>query len=186
MRLIGILLLCGLACMACETLPSDGSKPSDGTSQSATAPALLEDMAPKTRGDRAETPFDSPKEIDVTLTQFLQDQAAAWNTGSVEKYMAFYWQSPFLRFASGDTVVRGWPQILTRYKKRYPDTKTMGRLSFKSIEIDQVSKNSAIVYGQWRLQRETDAPWGLFTLVIRKFGDEWKITSDTTTYGGST
>ena len=40
-----------------------------------------------------------------------------------------------LRFASGDTVQRGWQQTLERYQKHYDTREKMGTLSFQDLEI---------------------------------------------------
>ena len=179
MRIYILLLLVCLLFTACETSHKGNSK-----LKQSNLPPILNDIAPKKTGDRADTPFDKPSVVEADITTLLRQQAAAWNAGSIEKFMDFFWNSPYLRFASGDTVARGWAQIFTRYKKRYPTRDIMGSLEFKAIEVEQISKNSAIVHGQWELERANGTPWGLFTLVVRKFDNSWKITSDTITYGG--
>ena len=94
--------------------------------------------------------------------------------------MAGYWNDPALRFASGGAVTRGWTETLERYRARYPDRATMGTLELTVIELDLVSPDAAVVLGRWRLARAADAPSGLFTLVLRRLGDEWRIVHDHT------
>ena len=59
--------------------------------------------------------------------------------------MAGYWNSPDLRFASGDSVQRGWQQTLERYRQRYPDRAAMGTLSFDELHIQVLSRDWALV-----------------------------------------
>lgn len=118
------------------------------------------------------------------ILNVLDVQKNAWNTGSISGFMDGYWRSSDLRFASGDTVTKGWQSTLDRYRANYSDRSKMGTLDFTDLEVDQISPDAAIVHGRWQLQRASDAPHGLFTLVFRKFDGRWFIVSDTTTSGG--
>lgn len=118
---------------------------------------------------------------DAAIRSLLAAQDAAWNEGDIDGFMHGYWVSPELRFASGGTVTRGYQQTLDRYKARYSDRALMGTLSFDELEVVPLASDAAVVHGRWLLTRESDAPSGLFTLVLRKIEGEWKIISDTTT-----
>lgn len=114
------------------------------------------------------------------ISETLQAQSAAWSAGDIDRFMQDYWQSDALRFASGGTVKSGWQTTSDRYKARYPDRAAMGTLSFTDLNIDVLSEKDALVFGRWTLTREQDAPTGLFTLHMKKFGEGWKIVSDHT------
>ena len=105
---------------------------------------------------------------------------AWWNDGSIEGYMGSYWNSPDLRFASGGKVTFGWQETLDGYLERYPDRATMGRLVFSDLDITVLSHESALVFGAWKLERENDKPQGLFTLLLRRFNEGWRIVHDHT------
>lgn len=115
-----------------------------------------------------------------SIRAVLDAQITAWNAGNIEGFMQGYWQSDSLRFASGGTVKRGWKTTLERYQKSYPNQASMGTLSFSDLEYTILTPDAALVFGRWRLQREKDAPSGLFTLTFRKFGNTWKIIHDHT------
>ncbi|MEN8008626.1 MAG: nuclear transport factor 2 family protein, partial [Candidatus Krumholzibacteriota bacterium] len=100
---------------------------------------------------------------------------AAWNEGSIEGYMETYWKSPELRFASGGKVTHGWQKTLDGYLKRYPDRAAMGRLVFSDLDITVLGEDSALAFGAWRLERENDQPHGLFTLLLHRFDETWRI-----------
>ena len=118
---------------------------------------------------------------EITVRAILLAQASAWNRGDIASFMQGYWPDDRLRFASGGTVTRGWQAISDRYHERYKDKETMGTLSFSELEFDRISRTAIIVHGAWMLERTSDAPSGLFTLVFRKLDDGWVIVSDTTT-----
>lgn len=110
----------------------------------------------------------------------LAAQSEAWNRGDIDGFMQGYWKSDDLRFASGGSITRGWQTTLDRYRKRYPDKATMGILTFSLHEVQVLAPDAAIVFGKWELVREKDKPWGLFTLILRKTSEGWKVTADHT------
>jgi len=125
----------------------------------------------------------SAKDVSKAKTDIvavMDAQAAAWNRGDVDEFMRGYWNSSELVFVSGDGVTRGWQPTLDRYKKNYNSREKMGVLKFSDLEIDVLSKTSAVVLGSWSLIRSNDNPHGKFTLIFKKFGDGWKIIHDHT------
>ncbi|MEZ5998799.1 MAG: nuclear transport factor 2 family protein [Hyphomonas sp.] len=124
--------------------------------------------------------LDEAGEI-AAITALLEDQDAAWNRGDIDAFMLGYWKSPLLRFASGGTVTRGWQETNDRYHRVYGTPEKMGTLITDDYEIVLLAPDAAIAHGHWKLVRDGDEPSGLYTLVMRKFGPDWKIVSDTTT-----
>ena len=116
----------------------------------------------------------------AAIRKVMDEQAAAWNRGDIEGFMQGYWNSPEMKFVSGDNVARGWQAALDRYKKNYDSRAKMGVLTFSGLEINIISKDAAVVLGNWALQRDNDNPKGKFTLIFRKFNDGWKIVHDHT------
>ena len=124
-------------------------------------------------------PQDAPDAAEAIVT-VLRDAEAAWNAGDIPGYMASYWNSPELRFASGGTVTSGWQPTLERYLARYPDRETMGRLVFADLDVRLLGPDHALAFGSWRLVRAHDEPHGLFSLVLRRFPEGWRIVHDHT------
>jgi ketosteroid isomerase-like protein len=94
--------------------------------------------------------------------------------------MTGYEQGDALIFTSGGQIRRGWNETLQRYRKTYPDTRSMGTLKFSDLEIRLVGSSAAVVLGRWELTRENDHPHGVFTLVLKKGAEGWKIIHDHT------
>ena len=116
----------------------------------------------------------------AAIRRVLEEQAKAWNKGSIENYMEGYWKSDSLVFTSGGKITRGWRTTLERYKKTYTTRELMGTLSFSDLEISILDETTAWVLGKWRLARNKDTPHGIFTLVLRRFNDGWRIIHDHT------
>lgn len=114
----------------------------------------------------------------TAIRAVIEAQAAAWNRGDVEGYMDGYDRSPNTEFVGGDSITRGWQQVLDRYKQRYDTREKMGVLTFSELEINIISKDAALVLGRWRLKRANDDPHGTFTLLFRKTKAGWRIVHD--------
>ena len=119
-------------------------------------------------------------DAEADIRQLLAAQQRAWNHGDIAGYMQGYWQSPQLRFASGGSITHGYDETLQRFSSRYADRAAMGRLEFELLELLITGEQHAMVFGRWTLQRASDRPNGLFTLMLQKFPDGWKITRDHT------
>jgi uncharacterized protein (TIGR02246 family) len=121
----------------------------------------------------------------ATILALLDRQAGAWNRGDLAAFMKGYWRSKDLVFTSGGRVQRGYDAIAARYRAAYPDRAAMGKLSFTDIEIRLMRPDAALVLGQWELTtKEKDSSakpsGGVFTLVLHRFGDHWRIIHDHT------
>ena len=110
-------------------------------------------------------------------------QQAAWNRGDVEGYMrAGYMRSPDLVFFSGGDDTRGYDPVLARYVARYASGDAeMGRLEFGALEARALGGDHALLRGRWHLdfERKEDVG-GLFTLVLARTAEGWRIVHDHT------
>jgi len=116
----------------------------------------------------------------AAIRQVLDQQVAGWNRGDLEAYMQGYWNSPDLTFFSGANVTHGWQPTLDRYRKKYQgEGKEMGTLTFSDVTIDLVAPDTAFVRGAWNLaMKQGDPPHGLFTLLMKKTDQGWRIVHD--------
>lgn len=115
------------------------------------------------------------------VQKVLDEQVVAWNKRDLEGFMAGYWKSPELSFYSGNTVTKGWQATLDRYKKKYQgEGKEMGKLAFKEITIEMIGGDHAFVKGRWHLTLAKESVGGLFTLLMKKLPEGWRIVHDHT------
>ena len=140
---------------------------------------------PKVEGAAAtaDQPLQSSESIrraPTVIKRVLAAQAAAWNEGDLDAFMAGYWKSPDLRFVSGTEVTGGWSKTLKRYRARYGTGAELGELSFKNLDVEMVTDDVAVVVGRFNLQRQEQLDTGVFTLVMRRFEGRWRIVHDHT------
>jgi len=119
---------------------------------------------------------------EADIRAVLEKQVADWNAGRLDEFMAGYWRSPKLTFFSGGRKLSGWDATLERYRKTYQaEGKEMGKLQFSDLDIQLLGPGAAVVRGRWGLtMSDGKTPGGLYTLILRKFKDGWKIIHDHT------
>jgi ketosteroid isomerase-like protein len=112
------------------------------------------------------------------IRQLLHAQTESWNRGDIEGFMQTYWKSDSLMFIGKSGVTRGWQKTLENYKKGYPDTTAMGKLSFNILSVRQVSGEHCFVVGKWMLKRSIGDLSGHYTLLLQKIKGQWVIVAD--------
>ncbi|HKW77232.1 MAG TPA: nuclear transport factor 2 family protein [Terriglobales bacterium] len=134
---------------------------------------------------KSEIPAEARQNLEEGIKHLLVSQVEAWNRGDLEGFMHGYWNSPDLTFFSGSAVTKGWAPTLARYKQRYQsEGREMGKLEFQDLDIDLLSRRSAVVMGKWQLTMKTgQTPHGLFTLVLKRMPEGWRIVHDHTSGG---
>ena len=116
----------------------------------------------------------------TAVAALLDAQTAAWNRGDIDGFMAGYWKSEETTFAGSSGVSRGWEALRERYHRNYADRTTMGTLVFSDLEITELAPAAAMVLGHWQIERASGAVGGVFTLVLKKFPEGWRIIHDHT------
>jgi uncharacterized protein (TIGR02246 family) len=120
----------------------------------------------------------SQSKEETAIKGLLAKQTDTWNHGNLEGFMQTYWKSDSLMFIGKSDVHFGWQQTLNNYKKSYPDTTTMGKLSFDIIAIKKLSPDYYYVVGKWMLKRSIGDLNGHFDLLLKRIKGNWYIISD--------
>src|ERR1051325_11927385 len=118
---------------------------------------------------------ESPTSSTAAVRAVLEEQVKDWNDGSIVNFMRGYERSATTRFASGGEIRQGWQTVLERYQAKYGDKAAMGKLTFSDVDISMAGNEAALVFGRWRLERQSGELHGLFTLFFRKNADGWPI-----------
>ena len=115
---------------------------------------------------------------ETAVRQLLNDQTQAWNRGDIDSFMKTYWESDSLTFIGKNGITYGWINTLNNYKKNYPDTVAMGKLSFDVLLVKRLSAEYFQVIGKWHLQRSMGDLGGHYSLLLKKIKGHWLIISD--------
>ena len=115
---------------------------------------------------------------EVAIRKLMDEQTQAWNRGDIESFMKGYWENDSLMFIGKSGITYGYSNTLSNYKKGYPDTAAMGKLSFNIITVKRLSKEYYYVIGKWSLQRSIGNLSGHYTLLFKKETGRWVIIAD--------
>jgi ketosteroid isomerase-like protein len=118
----------------------------------------------------------------LEIVKVLLTQEKAWNSGDLEGYLKGFKNAPDTVFM-GRQISRGFAQIAEDYKRNYANRSVMGTLAFSELEAHPISDTLAICLGRYHLERgrkDGGAADGLFSVVVEKTGDGWKIILDHT------
>tara|TARA_B100000953_G_scaffold134776_1_gene111523 strand:- start:237 stop:692 length:456 start_codon:yes stop_codon:yes gene_type:complete len=126
----------------------------------------------------SQNPISIKDSLDIMKVMDFQEKA--WNNGDIDSFMNGYIKSEELVFSGSNGPIYGWNATKERYKKSYPDLKTMGKLSFTIKKIKSLSKKTAYLIGEYYLKRTIEDSYGHFTLIWKKVNDKWLIVSDHT------
>lgn len=118
------------------------------------------------------------KSNETAIRQLLATQTDAWNRGDLEGFMQTYWKSDSLLFIGKNGLKWGWQETLDNYKKSYPDTTAMGKLSFDILVVKELSPDYYYVVGKWMLKRTIGDLSGHYDLLLRRLKGRWVIVAD--------
>jgi beta-aspartyl-peptidase (threonine type) len=144
--------------------------------------ALISDRPGTALSEPAREKSPGPKEA---IRKVLAAGDVAWNKGDLKGFVDNYWKSPDTTLFKGKEVTRGWQAIRERYQMSYQgEGKEMGQLTVTELEIDVLDPESAFVRGRWNVVfSKGKTLGGLFTPVMKKTPDGWRVVHDHASVG---
>ncbi len=133
--------------------------------------------------DEPDNPLHTASRMELDIVKAVLAQEKAWNAGDIAAYVKGYKDSPDTLII-GKQISRGFKEILEDYEHNYPDRSTMGTLTFSELEVHPIDDTIAVCVGKYHLDRskkDGGPADGLFSLVLQKTDDGWKIVLDHTT-----
>ncbi|HET9826148.1 MAG TPA: DUF4440 domain-containing protein [Chitinophagaceae bacterium] len=115
---------------------------------------------------------------EMAIRNILNEQTTAWNRGDIQAFMQGYWKNDSLMFIGKSGVNWGWERTLANYKRAYPDTTKMGKLSFEIIVVKPLSSDYYYAVGKWMLRRTIGDLSGYYNLLFEKINGHWVIVAD--------
>jgi ketosteroid isomerase-like protein len=119
----------------------------------------------------------------------MQDSAAGWNNGDLDRFLAVYSDNPETSFTGSSGIARGKTGIRARYllsyasqfgEKRTPAS--MSRLSFTLEDFRLIGPYHALLIARWKLVTngdEANAKTGMTSLLFdNEIAGGWEIVAD--------
>ena len=138
---------------------------------------------PHPRAQQEDNPLHTASRAELDIVKVLLGQEKAWNAGDLDGYTKGYKDSPDTIFI-GQQISRGYKEIVEDYKHNYATRSSMGTLTFSELEVHTLSDTFAICLGKYHLdrsKRDGGSADGVFSLVLEKTSDGWRIVLDHTT-----
>jgi ketosteroid isomerase-like protein len=130
-----------------------------------------------------DSPLHTASRTELDVVKVVLAQEKAWNAGDIAGYVKGYKESPDTLFI-GKQVSRGFKQIFEDYERNYPNRASMGALTFSELEVHALNDTYAVCIGKYHVERgkkDGGSADGLFSLLLEKTPDGWKIVLDHTT-----
>ncbi len=130
-----------------------------------------------------EPPLHTASPTELGCVKVLLAQERAWNEGDIERFAKAYKNSPDTLFISRE-INRGYAGLIDSYHKDYPTRAAMGTLTFSDLEVHPLDERFAVTLGKYHLERTKKAGGnadGVFSLVMEKTAEGWRIVVDHTT-----
>ncbi|MFC5371912.1 YybH family protein [Brevundimonas faecalis] len=115
----------------------------------------------------------------------LDDAAEAWSSGDVEAVMAAYVADEPLLVFLGDTPLKGPDAVRAALRQRAAEPGGLGVMTYEWFETLQFDVNTAVVSGRVVVRREGKTQRGLFTRVLRRTENGWRIVHDQLGWGAA-
>ena len=156
---------------------------------SACAQSLGGDEIIRTARSEAPAPVMPPVVVPTTAETFdavsntLDAAAEAWSSGDVEAVMATYVQDEPLLVFLGDTPLKGPDSVRAALQARAAQPGGLGQMTYEWFETLQFDVNTTVVSGRVVMRREGKTHRGLFTRVLRRTENGWRIVHDQLAWG---
>lgn len=115
------------------------------------------------------------------IRKILDQQAAAWNRGDLNEFVAAY--APHCTLIGATIAETTRDGVLAHYRQKYPTAGAMGKLTFSGITVHLVDRRVATATGHWRLDRDATSGGpvgGVFSVVVELLNGHWQVVLDHT------
>jgi hypothetical protein len=109
----------------------------------------------------------------------LDEQVRAWNSGELEKAMAYYWNSTDMLWINRAGVSKGYQPVLEDYLKSYTDRSQMGTYSYTPLHIQTLSPELVYFVFKWKIEVKDKKPMGgVSSQIWKKINKSWVVVSE--------
>jgi uncharacterized protein (TIGR02246 family) len=128
----------------------------------------------------AEAPVDDAR---TAVMAALQDSAAGWNAGDLDRFLAVYADAPTTTYVTATGLAHGKVEIASHYRVYFggPKDAERGKLSFEPLDFRLLDPTHALLIARYSVTpagTRTEAWSGPTSLVFEKRAEGWKIVAD--------
>jgi len=114
------------------------------------------------------------------ITEMMEASAQAWNRRDLDAFLTTYLDSPEITYVDTRGVIRGRAGIREMYASGwFAPGRDPGQLTFRDIEARVLGDGHALATGRFEVRIPgRDPATGIFTLVLRRTPEGWRIVHD--------
>ena len=116
------------------------------------------------------------------IIAMMQESTNQWNRGSLEGFLLPYDEAADITFVGSTGLVRGKDAVREKYRASYFRTGAPeGNLAFRDMEVRPLGPDHALAVGRYVVTERAsgrETATGLFSLVLRRTAQGWRIMHD--------
>jgi uncharacterized protein (TIGR02246 family) len=129
-------------------------------------------------GNGGEEGTDEP-DFRTQVATILDEQAAAWNAGDLDGFMASYALSPETTYIGATGLITGFDGIRARYAPSFEPGAQRDDLHFTDLAVRELDPRFGVATARYVLTRDGETTsTGPFTLVMMRVEGTWEIVHD--------
>lgn len=118
-------------------------------------------------------------DLRTQVAEILDEQAAAWNAGDLDGFMASYALSPETTYIGATGLITGFDGIRARYAPSFEPGAERDSLHFTDLVARELDQRFGIATARYVLTRDGETTsTGPFTLVMMRVEGDWEIVHD--------
>jgi len=118
-------------------------------------------------------------DLRALVQDILDAQAAAWNAGDLDGFMASYDRSPETSYIGSSGRIQGFDGIRERYAPSFEPGAPRDSLRFVDLETRELDPRFGVATARYVLYRDgATTSTGPFTLVLLRIEGTWRIVHD--------
>jgi beta-aspartyl-peptidase (threonine type) len=118
-------------------------------------------------------------DLQAQVAVILEEQAAAWNAGNLDGFMASYERSPETSYIGATGLITGFDGIRRRYAPSFEPGAARDELHFTDLTARELDPRFGVATARYVLTRDGEiTSTGPFTLVMMRAEGTWRIVHD--------
>ncbi len=144
--------------------------------------AVLVGTACTSSGERARG-LD-PGAFHAAVDSLLDESERAWNGGDLDGFLYWYKRGEQTSFMGSSGAIYGWETIRDRYAPRFELGAARDSLRFEGLGTRPLAPWLGLATARYVLfQNDSVTAWGIFTLVLERTAEGWRIVHDHSSAG---
>ncbi len=120
-----------------------------------------------------------PADLRAAVDSLLRTSAAAWNGGDLDGFLGWYRRGGETTYIGSSGLIQGWTAIRDRYAPLFAAGAARDSLRFEDLQSRPLGAGLGLATARYVLfQGDSIVSAGVFTLVLQRTAEGWRIVHD--------